>query len=59
VSLFERRIYVMSLRKSTAGDLSYQSVFGVNHKRLSELKAKYDPGFLFHKTSPIPPAKAA
>lgn len=47
------------INRIIAGDLDYQSIFGVNHKRLASLKAKYDPGFLFYKTSPIPPVKAA
>ncbi|KAF7853641.1 hypothetical protein EAF04_010632 [Stromatinia cepivora] len=33
-----------------------QEIFGENFARLREIKRKYDPGFIFNKWYPIPPA---
>ena len=37
------------------GDERARSVFGENYERLAELKAKYDPDMVFHRSSPITP----
>ncbi|KAL1979884.1 hypothetical protein VTN96DRAFT_5018 [Rasamsonia emersonii] len=43
---------------SEPGDLTYTAPFGTNQKRLTQLKAKFDPQCLFHKTNPITPEVA-
>lgn len=40
-----------------SGDEKSKDIFGGNLERLRELKAKYDPGMLFHKWYPIEPKK--
>jgi hypothetical protein len=38
-----------------AGDILADKLFGVNQRRLAILKQKFDPDFIFNKTSPIAP----
>ncbi|RFU78144.1 fad binding domain [Trichoderma arundinaceum] len=39
------------------GDILSDKPFGVNQRRLAVLKQKFDPGFIFNKTSPIAPLR--
>lgn len=49
--------FIKILILTTAGDIMGDKPFGVNQRRLAILKQKYDPDFMFNKTSPIAPLR--
>jgi hypothetical protein len=56
VIYYQAHQFLLQYANYGLGDERIRDVFGENYERLQQLKARYDPGNVFHKWFPIAPA---